>query len=115
MKLLQGNRHSKNRAIFGDNLLALNSLKSEPLSVDIIYIDPPYNVGGTQGYRNRWTGKSERNDYTWAGESGTYLDFMEPRLKESHALLKDEGIVFISICDGEYHRLKVLNGLCFWF
>ena len=120
IRWVAGNRESRNMAICGDNLLGLRSLLEKPckggkggsFSVDIIYIDPPYNVGGIQGYKNLWKGRSERG-HDWARKSGAWLDFMEPRLKESHALLKEEGVMFISICDGEYHRLKVLMDLVF--
>ena len=112
MTLVKGNKDSKNMAILGDNLISLQSLKQgspckdTALKADIIYIDPPYNVGGIQGYKNKWKGNSDR--HAWAGESGAYIEFMEPRLKASHALLNEEGVIFVSICDGEYHRLKVL-------
>jgi DNA modification methylase len=99
--------------IHGENLATLAALKAgsgtsgQSLKVDLIYIDPPYNVGGNQGYRNVWKGKSEK-ERDWAGDHGSFLDFMEPRLKIGKALLKEDGIIMVSICDGEYCRLKIL-------
>ena len=113
MKFVTGSKKSKNMAILGDNLSSILALKEgafspkDSVSVDVIYIDPPYNVGGIQGYKNKWKGNSKKG-HDWAGKSGAYLDFMEPRLKTSHSLLNEEGIIFVSICDSEYHRLKVL-------
>jgi len=98
--------------IHGDNLASLSALKAgsitsgNKLSVDVILIDPPYNVGGHQGYKNTWKGQSEKRD--WAGAHGEFLDFIEPRLKIGRSLLTEEGIMFVNICDGEYCRLKIL-------
>jgi DNA modification methylase len=100
-------------AIHGENLATLAALKAgsgtsgQPIKVDVIYIDPPYNVGGNQGYRNVWKGKSEK-ERDWAGDHGAFLDFMEPRIKMGRSLLTEEGIMLVSICDGEYCRLKIL-------
>ena len=102
----------KNIAIHSENLSCLKSLANEngilgySLKVDVIYIDPPYNVGGYQGYKNMWTGKSKKRQ--WAGKSGSFLDFIEPRLNQGRILLKDEGVIFVSISDKEYAHLRVL-------
>lgn len=100
-------------AVLGDNLDVLSSfrvgspLDGQPLKADLIYIDPPYNVGGEQGYRNEWKGPS-RSRYDWAGEHGAFLDFIAPRLELGRDLLSDTGLMMVSICDGEYCRLKIL-------
>lgn len=113
IRLTGGRNSSKNMAIFGENLASLAALKAgagiakDLISVDVIYIDPPYNVGGNQGYKNVWKGKSEK-ERDWAGDHGTFLDFMEPRIKLGRQLLNEDGIMFVSICDGEYCRLKIL-------
>ena len=110
---IKGKKSSKNMAICGENLASLAALKAgsgtsgSPMSLEVIYIDPPYNVGGNQGYRNIWKGRSEK-ERDWAGDHGVFLDFMEPRLKIGRSLLADDGIIFVSICDGEYCRLKIL-------
>lgn len=108
-----GRKSSENMAIFGENLAALAALKAgfgtakENFKIDLIVIDPPYNVGGNQGYRNVWKGQSEK-ERDWAGDHGAFLDFMEPRLKIGRQLLTDDGVMMINICDGEYCRLKIL-------
>lgn len=113
-----GRKSSQNMAIFGENLAALAALKAgfgtakENFKVDLIVIDPPYNVGGNQGYKNVWKGKSEK-ERDWAGDHGAFLDFMEPRLKIGRQLLSEEGVIFINICDGEYARLKILMNQIF--
>lgn len=113
-----GKKGSRNMCIFGENLASLAALKTgfgvidKQVSVDIIYIDPPYNVGGNQGYKNTWKGKSEK-ERDWAGDHGAFLDFMEPRLKIGYSLLSDDGIIFISICDREFSYLKILMNQIF--
>ena len=93
-----GRKSSENMAIYGENLAALAALKAgfgtakENFKVDLIVIDPPYNVGGNQGYRNVWKGHSEKERH-WAGDHGAFLDFMEPRLKIGRQLLTDDGLM----------------------
>jgi DNA modification methylase len=113
IRRVAGRKSSPNIAIFGENLASLAALKAgagtagKAMTVDVIYIDPPYNVGGNQGYRNVWKGKSEK-ERDWAGDHGAFLDFMEPRLKIGRSSLCEEGVIFVSISDGEYCRLKIL-------
>jgi len=108
-----GRKSSKNMAIYGENLAAIAALKAgfgtakENFKVELLVIDPPYNVGGNQGYKNTWKGKSEK-ERDWAGDHGAFLDFMEPRLKIGRQLLTDDGVIMVNICDGEYCRLKIL-------
>ncbi|NTZ18836.1 site-specific DNA-methyltransferase [Paenibacillus sp. JMULE4] len=107
------NAFSENMVIKGDNLTAMATMRVSWLltenekKFDVIYIDPPYNVGGNTGYKNTFKGQSEGN-FGWAGDHGKWLDFMEPRLKMAKLLMKDEGIIFVSICDQEYARLLLL-------
>ena len=107
------NSLAKNSIIKGDNLAAMAALRvswllnGEEDAFDIVYIDPPYNVGGKTGYKNSWKGESE-GTFGWAGNHGKFLDFMEPRLRMAKLLMKDEGVIIVSICDAEYHRLLFL-------
>jgi len=118
IRRMGGRKSSPNMIVFGENLSTLAALKAgsgtsgNPMSVDLIVIDPPYNVGGNQGYKNEWKGKSEK-ERDWAGDHGAFLDFMEPRLKIGRQLLTEEGVIMINICDGEYCRLKILMDLIF--
>ena len=113
-----GKKSSPNMLIQGENLATLAGLKTgsstakDKLLVDLIVIDPPYNVGGNQGYKNTWKGVSEK-EREWAGDHGEFLDFMEPRLKIGKQLLTEEGMMFVHICDGEYARLKILMNQVF--
>jgi adenine specific DNA methylase Mod len=118
LKWIAGKKGSNNLAIRGENLASLAALKTgfglagKQISVDIIYIDPPYNVGGNQGYKNIWKGISEK-ERDWAGDHGAFLDFMEPRLKIGRSLLSEEGIIYISICDQEFAAMKILMNQIF--
>src|SRR5579875_1838822 len=99
--------------LLGDNLPILQSLPSA--SVDLIYIDPPFNTGATQK-RARVTARRARPDTTAATRNGfgdaryevthlpspdyadtfsDYLAFLRPRLIEAHRLLKPSGSLFL--------------------
>src|SRR5699024_5179947 len=86
-----------NLIINGNNLLALQSLKSQFAGkVKLIYIDPPYNTGNDSfGYNDKF------NHSTW-------LTFMKNRLEVAESLLKEGGMIFIQINDIEQSHLKVL-------
>ena len=87
----------------GDNLHSLKLLeKTYSGRVDVIYIDPPYNLGGDFVYNDDYV---ERED---GYRHSKWLSFMEKRLKISQHLLSDNGAVFISINDAEYATLKLL-------
>jgi adenine-specific DNA-methyltransferase len=86
-----------NLIIKGNNLLVLHSLKKRFAGkVKLIYIDPPYNTGN-DGFK-----------YNDSFNHSTWLTFMRNRLKVTKDLLKNEGIIFISIDDNEIHYLRVL-------
>ncbi len=86
-----------NLIIKGNNLLALHTLKSNFAgNIKLIYIDPPYNTGGDSfGYNDNF------NHSTW-------LSFMKNRLEIARELLRDDGVIFISLDDKELHYVKVL-------
>jgi len=87
----------ENLIIKGNNLLALHSLKTQfQNKIKLIYIDPPYNTGNDSfGYNDNF------NHSTW-------LSFMKNRLEVARELLRDDGIIFINIDEGEHSYLKVL-------
>ena len=115
---------TENLFIEGDNLDALKLLQETYLGkVKMIYIDPPYNTGKDFIYNDRFTIENEQ----WKRESGDYdeegnrlvvntesngrfhsdwLSMMYPRLKLARNLLKDDGVIFISIDDNEQANLK---------
>ncbi|WP_307816442.1 site-specific DNA-methyltransferase [Nocardioides limicola] len=79
--------------IDGDNLAAMRLLESA--SVDLIYIDPPYNTGNKFAYADRLGHQA-------------WLAMMRPRLVEARRLLKPTGAIFCSIDDNEVARLRLL-------
>jgi len=86
-----------NLIIKGNNLLALHSLKKRFAGkVKLIYIDPPYNTG------------NDEFKYNDAFNHSSWLVFMRNRLEVARELLKEDGLIFISIDDNEIHYLKVL-------
>lgn len=115
---------TENLYIEGDNLEVLKLLQESYFGkVKMIYIDPPYNTGNDFVYRDNFTGDKqeelfesgqidEQNQRLVANpeSSGRYhsdwLSMMYPRLKLARNLLKNDGVIFISIDDGEAHNLK---------
>lgn len=88
----------------GDNLHSLYLLeKTHKEKIDIIYIDPPYNTGKEDFIYNDKI-IDEMDGY----KHSKWLSFMERRLKISHNLLSDKGIIFISIDENEFSQLKLL-------
>ncbi len=115
---------SENLFIEGDNLEVLKLLQKAYFEkVKMIYIDPPYNTGGEFVYRDDFaaplknylhqTGQIDRNGNklkTNHETNGRYhsdwLSMMYPRLKLAWNLLKEDGVIFVSIDDNEVHNLR---------
>lgn len=115
---------TRNLFIEGDNLDALKLLQETYLNkVKMIYIDPPYNTGRDFIYDDdyRETGSHYRSRTGEDDESGNrmvanteangrfhsdWLSMLFPRLKLARDLLSDDGVVFISIDDHEFHNLR---------
>lgn len=115
---------TQNLYIEGDNLEVLKLLqKSYHQKVKMIYIDPPYNTGKDFVYKDNYkdnlsnylelTGQKDEEGKklsTNSDASGRYhsnwLNMMYPRLKLARNLLKDDGVIFISIDDNEINNLK---------
>lgn len=111
-----------NRVYFGDNLPILRGLPAG--SVELIYIDPPFNTGKTQARTQIKTERNLNGDRTgFAGQRyetvkiGThsyadlfddYLAFLEPRLVEARRLLTANGSLYFHIDYREVHYCKVL-------
>ncbi len=111
-----------NLIYFGDNLRVLPQLAGE--SIDLIYIDPPFNTGRRQervrirvardeeaGDRRGFQGARYRT--TVVGRSGfadrhvDYPAFLEPRLREAHRVLRPAGSLFVHLDSREAHYVKV--------
>ena len=112
--------NTENLYIEGDNLEVLKLLqKSYFGKVKMIYIDPPYNTGKDFIYKDNFkdnianykeiTNQSTKANPETNGRYHTdWLNMMHPRLKLARNLLKEDGIIFISIDDNEVDNLKKL-------
>ena len=121
------NLNSQNLLIQGDNLEVLKHLKGAYReAVKMIYIDPPYNTG-SDGFvyqdDRKFTPEQLADlanvsleeakrilDFTQRGANShsAWLTFMYPRLYVAKQLLRDDGVIFISIDDNEQAQLKLL-------
>ncbi|HFH9837158.1 TPA: site-specific DNA-methyltransferase [Streptococcus suis] len=120
---------SENIFITGDNLEVLKVLQESYLGkIDMIYIDPPYNTGKDFVYSDKFQMSEEeladvmdlqdedglqrvgltRNEKSSARYHSDWLNMMYPRLVLARNLLKDSGVIFISIDDNEQANLKAI-------
>ncbi len=117
---------TKNIYIEGDNLEVLKLLQESYLNkIKCIYIDPPYNTGndliyedtfkvGVDEYliktdqKNSSGKKMTANTESNGRFHSDWLSMIYPRLKLSRNLLREDGVIFISIDDNESHNLKKL-------
>ena len=118
---------TQNLYIEGDNLEVLKLLqKSYANKVKMIYIDPPYNTGKDFFYKDNYkdnlrnyqelTGQidSDGNQMSTNSDSdgryhSNWLNMMYPRLRLARNLLKEDGVIFMSIDDNEVENLKKLG------
>ena len=93
-----GDKDTENMLIHGDNLLALKALEQDYTGkIQCIYIDPPYNTYTMQNIL-----------YNDGVEHSIWLSGIKKRLEILKSLLKDDGLIFISIDNKEGHYLKIL-------
>lgn len=115
---------TENLIIEGDNLEVLKLLQKSYLGkVKMIYIDPPYNTGNDFIYPDNYTESLQTYlEYTGQVDAegkkfGTnsdadgrfhskWLNMMYPRLYLARNLLRDDGVIFISVDDGEVDNLR---------
>jgi len=117
---------TENLFLEGDNLEVLKLLqKGYHGRVKMIYIDPPYNTGnefiypdnfreGIEDYL-RYSGQTDgegmrlsTNEETGGRYHSAWLNMMYPRLFLARNLLRDDGVIFVSIDDHEIHNLRML-------
>lgn len=112
----------KKQIYLADNLSVLQNLPEE--SVDLIYIDPPFNTGKVQARKSMRTVRDEKGDRVGFGEQsystkilgerayddrfGDFEAFLLPRLKEAYRLLKPNGSFYFHIDYREAHYCKIL-------
>jgi len=113
-----------NRILHSENLAALRTLPSA--SVELIYIDPPFNTGTTQkrtrmktvrdaaGDRTGFGGQRYRTEKTAGGDAAysdsfdDYIGFLRARMVEAHRILSATGSLFLHIDPREVHYAKVM-------
>ena len=111
---------TKNLYIEGDNLEVLKLLQTAYYrKVKMIYIDPPYNTGNDFVYEDDFADPlakykevtqqtTKSNPETMGRYHTNWLNMMYPRLRLAANLLRDDGVIFISIDDNEVDNLKKL-------
>ena len=111
---------TQNLYIEGDNLEVLKLLQTAYYrKVKMIYIDPPYNTGNDFVYADDFADPMARykevtqqttksNPETMGRYHTNWLNMMYPRLRLAANLLRDDGVIFISIDDVEIDNLKKL-------
>ena len=115
-----------NMIIEGENLETMKLLLSAYRGrVKCIYIDPPYNTGNDFVYSDKWDEskqdywehigvtsgdgiKLESNPEASGRFHSNWLNMMYPRLLLARQLLREDGVIFISIDDNEVHNLRAI-------
>ena len=112
---------TKNLVLFGDNLAHLQAMPDE--SVQLIYIDPPFNTGRKQSRGKSTSVRSESGRLGFKGERyeivresvlsyddefADYWSFLEPRLEQAWRLLNQTGTLYLHLDYREAHYAKVL-------
>jgi site-specific DNA-methyltransferase (adenine-specific) len=114
--------NSKYRVIQGDNLAVLQSMPDE--SVQLIYVDPPFNTGRVQSRGSSKTTRTETGNrigfkgqryeivketiLSYDDEFKDYWGFLEPRLEQAWRLLNETGTLYLHLDYREAHYAKVL-------
>lgn len=114
--------NSTNTVYFGDNLAVLKSIPDS--SVQLIYIDPPFNTGREQQRSKVTTRRSEQGNrigfkgqryetvkstiLSYDDQFANYWDFLEPRLEEAFRILNETGTLYLHLDYREAHYAKVL-------
>ena len=112
----------KNTLYLGDNLAILQSIPTE--SIDLIYIDPPFNTGREQQRSKETTKRNDQGDrvgfkgqryetikskvLSYDDQFVDYWAFLEPRLEQAFRVLKDTGTLYLHLDYREAHYAKVL-------
>jgi site-specific DNA-methyltransferase (adenine-specific) len=114
--------NSKYRVIQGDNLAVLKSIADE--SIQLIYVDPPFNTGRVQSRGSSKTTRTETGNrigfkgqryeivretiLSYDDEFKDYWGFLEPRLEEAWRILNETGTLYLHLDYREAHYAKVL-------
>jgi site-specific DNA-methyltransferase (adenine-specific) len=111
-----------NKLIFGDNISHLNSIADA--SVQLVYIDPPFNTGrkqvrgttatkriesgGRVGFKGQHYEIIRETVLSYDDEFADYWSFLEPRLEEAWRVLHETGTLYLHLDYREAHYAKVL-------
>jgi site-specific DNA-methyltransferase (adenine-specific) len=114
--------NSENTVYFGDNLAVLKSIPDS--SIQLIYIDPPFNTGREQHRSKVTTKRSDQGDrvgfkgqryetvkskiLSYDDQFANYWEFLEPRLEQALRILKESGTLYLHLDYREAHYAKVL-------
>jgi site-specific DNA-methyltransferase (adenine-specific) len=114
--------NSANTVYFGDNLAILKSIPDS--SVQLIYIDPPFNTGREQQRSKVTTKRSEQGNrigfkgqryetvksaiLSYDDQFVNYWEFLEPRLEEAFRIMNQTGTLYLHLDYREAHYAKVL-------
>ena len=103
-KIIADENEGFNFLLEGDNLHSLKLLeKTHKGKIDVIYIDPPYNLGKDDfQYNDRFVGEDDGFKHS------KWLSFISERLNLAYKLLSETGFIAISIDETEYAPLKLL-------
>ena len=113
-----GDKESGNLLVQGDNLHALKALLPYYAGkVKCIYIDPPYNTGNEKWTYNdnvnspeikEWLNQVVKSEEEDLSRHDKWLCMMYPRIQLLRRLLKNDGVIFVSIDDNELHSLRTI-------
>jgi site-specific DNA-methyltransferase (adenine-specific) len=114
--------NSANTVYFGDNLAVLKSIPDS--SVQLIYIDPPFNTGREQqrskvttkrsdvgnriGFKGQRYETVKSTTLSYDDQFANYWEFLEPRLEEAFRVLNQTGTLYLHLDYREAHYAKVL-------
>ncbi|GAA1946913.1 hypothetical protein GCM10009689_30120 [Brevibacterium antiquum] len=88
----------ENMLVVGDNLPALTGLLATHRGrIKVVYIDPPYNTGNALAYKDH------------GHDHASWLNFMTPRLILARELMREDGVIFIHLDDGESAWAQLLG------
>ncbi|MDR3152101.1 MAG: site-specific DNA-methyltransferase [Bifidobacteriaceae bacterium] len=110
-----------NKVFHGDNLSVLKSIKNN--TIDLIYVDPPFNTGVDQsrvikkvkksakgsvtGFKGQRYEVKDIGSYSYSDSYYNFLDFLKPRLVEAKRVLKKTGTLYIHLDFREVHYVKI--------
>jgi len=112
-----------NKIVFGENLKYIKSIKSE--SINLIYIDPPFNTGKVQSHTRIKTIRDlhngdrigfngikyktiSMNETSYIDIYSDYIGFLRPRIEEAYRILSSNGSLFFHIDYRESHYCKIM-------